>query len=410
VALGNGFAFIADGTSGLQVVNYLARDVGGVAPTVTLDTTGLDTNPGRAGIQVLEGSIISLHATVRDDVQVSDVQVLRDGVALPADPSYPWDLRVALPTLDAGATQVTLQVRATDTGGNLGLSAPLVIELVRDEIAPTITFQNITSGASITAGSNTFRFTFSEALKPESVTPASFHLIGANGVELQPQSLTQVDSGKGVNFTYAGLDLGTYHFKIDANEVTDRAGNALGATVIDIPFSVIAGPVNGDFENGLDSWNALGNVISTTSAYEGQHAALLSNASPASVSTIETSLGLPSGAFNLVGGTSATNGSALYQDMFLKAGQGIGFAWRFSTSDYLPYNDFSAVFAISDGASTYSSRISSISTVGSYGDSGWQTKTLTVDHDGTYKLIFAVANSNDTAVESRLFIDHVFFA
>jgi len=238
VALGNGFAFVADGTSGLQVVNYLARDVGGVAPTVTLDTTGLDSNPGRAGIQVLEGSIISLHATVRDDVQVSEVQVLRDGVALPADPSYPWDLRVALPTLDAGATQVTLQVRATDTGGNVGLSAPLVIDLVRDEIAPTLVSQNVAAGATVGVNLRTFRFTFSEALNPETVSSDSFHLIGQGGAEVTATSVALVDGGRGVNITFAPLALGPYLFRIDANEVTDRAGNALGAGVLNTPFTV----------------------------------------------------------------------------------------------------------------------------------------------------------------------------
>jgi hypothetical protein len=36
VAIGEGIAFVADGTSGLQVVNYRSFDTLGVPPTITI--------------------------------------------------------------------------------------------------------------------------------------------------------------------------------------------------------------------------------------------------------------------------------------------------------------------------------------------------------------------------------------
>ncbi len=80
VAIADGVAFIADGSSGLQVLDYLPFDTAGIPPTVSITTPPADEDPNTPGIQIQEGSTVSLAATVADDVQVRNVEVLVNGV------------------------------------------------------------------------------------------------------------------------------------------------------------------------------------------------------------------------------------------------------------------------------------------------------------------------------------------
>jgi hypothetical protein len=64
VAIASGIAFVADGSSDLQVINYLAFDNQGQAPTVTVDTAEIDADPDTEGVQVVEGSTIFLSADI----------------------------------------------------------------------------------------------------------------------------------------------------------------------------------------------------------------------------------------------------------------------------------------------------------------------------------------------------------
>src|SRR5262249_24111938 len=123
---------------GLQIVNYLAYDQGGQPPVITLDLVEGDLDPGRPGVQFLEGTTVTLTGLITDDVQVRSVELLVDGLVVHNNVSYPYDLSTILPKIADAGNEVVLQVRATDTGGNVGLSAPVVIELLPDTIAPTI--------------------------------------------------------------------------------------------------------------------------------------------------------------------------------------------------------------------------------------------------------------------------------
>ena len=82
LAVAGGIAYVADGGSGLQVANYLPFDTNGIPPTVSVDTTGLDVDVNTRGTQVVEGSTISLKASVADDVQVRSVELLLNGVVV----------------------------------------------------------------------------------------------------------------------------------------------------------------------------------------------------------------------------------------------------------------------------------------------------------------------------------------
>jgi hypothetical protein len=80
VTIASGIAYVADGSGGLQVVNYESFDTKGQPPTATVTVSpSVDQDPSTPGIQVLEGSTIPIQAQVSDDVQVRNVELLVDG-------------------------------------------------------------------------------------------------------------------------------------------------------------------------------------------------------------------------------------------------------------------------------------------------------------------------------------------
>ncbi|TAY63473.1 Ig-like domain-containing protein, partial [Rhizobium ruizarguesonis] len=240
VAIGNGIAYVADGTGGLQVVNYRSFDTQGVAPTVQITQLPADVEPGTPGIQVVEGQTVTLKAKVTDDVQVGNVQFLVDGQVAVNDVQYPWDLSARMPSIAAnGSNQLTLTVRATDTGGNATSSAPIQIQLVPDRIAPVLVQENISDGMTVGRSFRAFTFLFSEALDPTTVSTSSFRLIGPGGAVVNPISIQARSGDRAVQVTYDTLVLGSYRFEIDSSLVTDRAGNALGSSALAVNFTVL---------------------------------------------------------------------------------------------------------------------------------------------------------------------------
>ena len=115
VTLASGFAYVADGESGLQVVRYLPRDSRKVAPTVTLDG-------GQSDGRVEENQVLTLEARVTDDVVVSRVEFWVEGEWVATDTSFPFELRYPAPARTATRTSLTIQARAMDTGGNRATS------------------------------------------------------------------------------------------------------------------------------------------------------------------------------------------------------------------------------------------------------------------------------------------------
>ena len=77
VAIANGYGLVADGSAGLQVVNYIAADTGTTPPTLAVTT-----NQPAGTAQ--EGRFYRVTAHVTDDVQVRAVEFWIDG-ALVAD-------------------------------------------------------------------------------------------------------------------------------------------------------------------------------------------------------------------------------------------------------------------------------------------------------------------------------------
>ena len=149
VAIGSGIAFVAVGTAGLQVVNYRSFDNQGVPPVLNV-VPPADMDPA-PGIQVEEGGVVQVGVQVTDDVQVRNVELLFNGQVVVNDVSFPWDLSARMPLLSSRASNATLQVRATDTGGNSTTSAIFTVTLVPDHTPPVV--RRVTPASGAIAGS-----------------------------------------------------------------------------------------------------------------------------------------------------------------------------------------------------------------------------------------------------------------
>src|SRR5205085_9026247 len=135
IALASGIAFVADGLAGLQIVNYLPFDTQGKAPTIKNNLQSADIDPNQPGIQVYEGSKLTIQSDIRDDVQVANAQLLVNGQPATTAVSAPFDFSIVAPS---GANSVTLQIQTTDTGGNRTLSDPLVIGIEKNANPPVL--------------------------------------------------------------------------------------------------------------------------------------------------------------------------------------------------------------------------------------------------------------------------------
>jgi hypothetical protein len=231
VAISRGIAYVADGNR-LEVVNYLPFDNRGQPPTATISTSVADVGPNTPGIQVFEGTTIPVRADVSDDVQVRDVQLLLNGQVVQDSVSFPFDFFVPAPAITANSNTFTLQLRATDTGGNSSLSNTLVIGLVRDTFPPTVLSIDPAGGSSLAEGEQTFRIRFSKPLAANTVTSDNVQLRDSTGKVLVPSNFQLRDNDQIVQFTVSSLLVGSYSLTVNGAAVTDRAGNPLGANVV----------------------------------------------------------------------------------------------------------------------------------------------------------------------------------
>jgi hypothetical protein len=238
LALGSGLAFVADGSAGLVVANYLPFDTLGQAPVVTATTTGADVDPASVGIQAREGSTLKLDLGMVDDRQIRNVEVLVDGRVVNNDVAYPWPSRLTLPKIAGIDDTVTIQVRAADTGGNVGLSAPITIQLVRDTVAPAIVSTNLPDGAVRGTAFRTVSIEFSEGIDPATVIPSTVVLTDGSGTAVVPLDMVLRRDGRELQLTYPTLAEGAYQLRLDAAAITDRAGNALAAADIVTSFTI----------------------------------------------------------------------------------------------------------------------------------------------------------------------------
>ncbi|MEV8468445.1 Ig-like domain-containing protein [Fluviibacterium sp. DFM31] len=258
IAAGVGYVGAADGK--LHIVNFQPFDTSGVAPQVSLMSADVDIDPATAGVQILEGSLISLDAMITDDAGLRSVSLLVDGDPIIVDLSYPFDLNARIPLLGSGETSrpISLQIRATDTGGNVGLSTLINAEIVPDTIPPMLEFSTLDPGALYGRSKRGFSFTFDEALDPTIDLAAAFQLTGPSGV-VTPASMLLRSGDRTVSLTYPVLEEGSYTMALVGGAITDVAGNATSAT--DQTFDFELGTFSNEWTGaaGDNLWGTAGN-------------------------------------------------------------------------------------------------------------------------------------------------------
>jgi hypothetical protein len=243
LAIGSGIAFVAEPSADarssiLDVVNYLPFDTKGQPPTVSLSTPVQDLDPNAPGIQVAEGTTVPLVVNAADDVQVERVELLVNGRVVHTAVSFPWNLEAIALGSDPHAPAVTVQVRATDTGGNVALSDPLVLGLLADTTPPTVDSTTPADGSVGTEGLRFALVQFSEPMAAATVTGKTVQLERSDGTPIAVHRFELRDDSRLAELTFDPLPTGSYQIVLDAAALTDRAGNPLGASPRVIRFSL----------------------------------------------------------------------------------------------------------------------------------------------------------------------------
>lgn len=231
LSLYGGLAYVADAAAGMQVVNYRGYDNLGVAPTVALA-------PAPDLTQYTELSTLLVRAITTDDVQIRTVELLLDGRKVQTDGNFPYQFFLELPEhVLVGSNTHTLQLRASDTGGNATLTPLRSFDVVADATPPNTQSTFPVAGAALPLGFfDTFAFSI---LASEGLTSASL----AGAVELRSAgpdlaldtsddvlvpfqaSLAAADRRVIVRST-ASVGIGDCRLRLRANQLRDRAGNA----------------------------------------------------------------------------------------------------------------------------------------------------------------------------------------
>jgi hypothetical protein len=131
------------------------------------------TRPGRAGHQVAPDSRIHILVDATDDVLVRGVEILVNGQPVASDTSFPYE---ALLKASASGGPMTVQARATDTGGNTGLSNTLVFQAVSTP-SPRRSWHRPSRRRQRAGGLQQVTVRFSEALDAASVSASTFRVV-----------------------------------------------------------------------------------------------------------------------------------------------------------------------------------------------------------------------------------------
>ena len=233
VSLYNGLAYVADGAAGLQVINYLAFDVGKVPPAAQLIADSLNGN-------LEEGKIVSVRVVATDDVQVRNVEFFIDDRAVVLDGNFPYEVGLLAPVLTDTRKTFTLHAVITDTGGNRTVTPPQAFTLVPDATPPRVRVFRPPGGAVIGRLPAAVA-TFSEPIRQSTLT-ADTVIIKEAGPD---KILRTADDVFPVNLTWEYQNTtDTLAFRFDGGAapglyevvlsppLADRAGNPLAAPFV----------------------------------------------------------------------------------------------------------------------------------------------------------------------------------
>ena len=245
VAINRGIGWVAT-ADGIQVFNFLAVDTVGIAPEAVVSSTVTDADPDTDGIQVIEGSTIPVQVIVTDDVQVREVSVIVNGEVVSTDTSFPYNFFIEAPLADA-SSELNISVSALDTGNNPGTSNTLRLQLTPDVFPPEIETLTPENGDRRFVGQRNVRVQFSEPIAESALDPSVLSLIfaGDNGTfgdgddSTVPATVQLRDDDRRLQLTSdEPMAAGMYRVSLDATQVTDRRGNALGDEFVFSDFEV----------------------------------------------------------------------------------------------------------------------------------------------------------------------------
>jgi hypothetical protein len=239
-------AFVADGTAGIQVVEYQPSDRSTNAPLVTLGS--------RSGNEIIAGSRVTLDVTAGDDVAVRLVELLVNNQRVAEDHTWPYEFAFqapSIPTASAAAlastgralanpnTNLIVQVRAVDTVGREGWSSVLALRVVPDTTAPQVARFEPGEGR-VVVGDTQVIVSFNEPMDLGSVNATSVRVEsgGADGVFGTPDDgvipggeFSYLERANRVILTFpSGLPNGDFRIFVGPT-VRDASGNTLGTAV-----------------------------------------------------------------------------------------------------------------------------------------------------------------------------------
>lgn len=224
----NGLIYIADGQRGLQVVNYEAFDTEGIPPEISITVDAPDGT-------VEEGKFARVKADAFDDVLVRNVTFLVNGRTAVIDGNFPYTAQLLMPLISDGVEEVVIEAVARDTGGNIGRSDPLVLELVPDATPPRIRKTKPLNG-SFTGRLRTVSAIVSEPVDLSTITAASVRLkeAGPDQIFGTADDIIMTEMMRGFEESTQNLTLssdedlppGRYQFRVNP-PFADLAGNAI---------------------------------------------------------------------------------------------------------------------------------------------------------------------------------------
>jgi hypothetical protein len=219
-----------------------ARNIAGTA--IALNGSGLGVS-----VQQLQIFLQGLKNVV-DVVNTSSPNNTGQFVTRYTLPSQPYDVAIGDGIAFVADGTSGLQVvnyRSFDTQG-----------LVRDTAPPKLVTGNISEIAVRAQTFRSFTFYFSKPLDPTTVTSSSFELIGPGGTAITSQSIELRNNNKEVEVTYPTLAVGSYQYVINAPQITDAAGNVMGAASLTTDFTVQPFSITWNNPSGGD-WNTASN-------------------------------------------------------------------------------------------------------------------------------------------------------
>ncbi|XZE51374.1 Ig-like domain-containing protein [Planctomycetaceae bacterium SH139] len=239
----SGIAYLAAGEAGLLVVNYLPFDIQGEAPSIQFEVEAPDSEPQTSGLQVDEGTLVKILSEIIDDVQVRDVELLINETVVRRDTSFPFEFDFVAPNLEeANGEPLRVQMRATDTGGNVTLSDVRSVTLTADTTPPIIQSISLENQQVVSSRFRTIAMSFNEPIDAGSFSLATVGItnIAPGGATTTPSAARFRLNNRELLLTFPALPEGQYRLVVDQAGIQDVAGNTMSGPNLTRDFEVVA--------------------------------------------------------------------------------------------------------------------------------------------------------------------------